>query len=236
MTTAADRRRQLAGQLQTRAQHGALWYRCQRGRPHRTAVQSTDVEEFPVRQGGDGRETAVGRDHDPPVEVAATSRSSPAGSADASWPGRNGSGIGARYHQAVLKRAQACGVQMAGYEPRIGATVSQLLDRAETAGEFDLVTALAAPLPVAVITDLLGIPERDRETFARYGTVVAGALDGIRSLSHASRLQKADTELTALFTDLFARRRHEPADDIVSRLVCRCAYCCSSPASKRLST
>jgi hypothetical protein len=109
--------------------------------------------------------------------------------------------------------------QMAGYRPRIERTVGALLDRAESAGSFDLVSALAAPLPIAVITDMLGIPDADAENFARYGSVIGGALDGIRSLSQASRLMSAQADLTALFQDLFALRRREPADDIVGRLV-----------------
>ncbi|MFI5708184.1 cytochrome P450 [Kribbella sp. NPDC051620] len=109
--------------------------------------------------------------------------------------------------------------QMAGYRPQIEATVNELLDRAVETGGFDLVGALAAPLPIAVITNLLGIPEADAENFARYGTVIGGALDGVQSLSHAARLQKADAELNALFTGLFALRRRDPADDIISRLV-----------------
>jgi P450-derived glycosyltransferase activator len=109
--------------------------------------------------------------------------------------------------------------QMAGYRPRIERTVHNLLDKAESAGTFDLVSSLAAPLPIAVITELLGIPDAQADTFARYGTVIGGALDGIRSLSHASRLQAANVELIALFEELFALRRREPADDIVSRIV-----------------
>jgi P450-derived glycosyltransferase activator len=109
--------------------------------------------------------------------------------------------------------------QMAGYRPRIEAKVDDLLDRAEAAVDFDLVSALASPLPIAVITDLLGIPDADVDDFARYGTVIGSALDGIRSLSHASRLQAANAELTTLFDSLFALRRREPADDIVSRVV-----------------
>jgi P450-derived glycosyltransferase activator len=108
--------------------------------------------------------------------------------------------------------------QMAGYRPRIEKTVHALLDRVP-AGRFDLVGGLAAPLPIAVITDLLGIPDADAENFARYGTVIGSALDGIRSLSHAARLRTADAELATLFEGLFALRRREPADDIVSRLV-----------------
>jgi cytochrome P450 len=109
--------------------------------------------------------------------------------------------------------------QMAGYRPRIERTVGDLLDRAGAAGDFDLVPALAAPLPIAVITDLLGIPDADAENFARYGRVIGSALDGIRSLSHASQLQAANVELQALFEGLFALRRREPADDVVSRVI-----------------
>ena len=106
---------------------------------------------------------------------------------------------------------------MAGWRPRIEATVDGLLDRA--AEDFDLVSALAAPLPIAVITDLLGVPDADAERFSRYGAVIGGALDGIHSLTHAARLQAANNELKDLFEGLFALRRVSPADDIVSRLV-----------------
>src|SRR5262245_29167477 len=71
---------------------------------------------------------------------------------------------------------------VAGYRTRVKDTVDELLDRAEAARTFDLVPALAAPLPIAVITDLLGIPDADAENFARHGAVIGSALDGIRSL------------------------------------------------------
>jgi P450-derived glycosyltransferase activator len=109
--------------------------------------------------------------------------------------------------------------QMAGYRPRIERTVDELLDRAEAAGEFDLVSGYAAPLPITVITDLLGVPDADADRFARYGTIIGSALDGIHSLSHAARLQAANQDLRALFENLFELRRREPADDLVSRIV-----------------
>ena len=109
--------------------------------------------------------------------------------------------------------------QMTGYRPRIEATVDALLDRAAPTGEFDLVSKYAAPLPIAVITDLLGVPDADADRFSRYGAVIGSALDGIHSLTHAARLQAANDELKDLFEGLFALRRRQPADDIVSRLV-----------------
>jgi cytochrome P450 len=108
---------------------------------------------------------------------------------------------------------------VAGYRGRIEATIGELLDRAEATGRFDLVSAFAAPLPIAVITDLLGIPDVDAQAFARYGALIGGALDGIRSLRHAGQVQAADAQLRRLFERLFELRRREPADDIVSQIV-----------------
>jgi cytochrome P450 len=108
---------------------------------------------------------------------------------------------------------------VATYTGRIERTVSELLDAASAVGEFDLVSAFAAPLPIAVITDLLGIPDSRSADFARYGMLIGSALDGIRSLRHARQLQAGDAELTQLFGDLFELRRREPRDDILSHLV-----------------
>jgi cytochrome P450 len=108
---------------------------------------------------------------------------------------------------------------VAGYADRIERTTGDLLDAATAAGRFDLVSAFAAPLPIAVITDLLGIGESDSTDFARYGMLIGSALDGIRSLRHAAQLQAGSNELIQLFEHLFKLRRREPRDDIVSHLV-----------------
>ena len=105
------------------------------------------------------------------------------------------------------------------YRDRITGTVGGLLDQATANGEFDLVSDLAGPLPIAVITDLLGIPDADATDFTRYGMVIGSALDGIRSLGHARQLQASSTQLERLFESLFAVRRRDPRDDIISRLV-----------------
>jgi P450-derived glycosyltransferase activator len=108
---------------------------------------------------------------------------------------------------------------VATYRGRIERTVADLLDRAAATGEFDLVPAFAAPLPIAVITDLLGVPDANAEDFARYGAAIGSALDGIKSLQHAAELMANGAKLQKLFDDLFELRRREPADDIISRLV-----------------
>jgi hypothetical protein len=108
---------------------------------------------------------------------------------------------------------------VAAYRGLIERTAGQLLDQAAAAGSFDLIADFAAPLPIAVITSLLGIPDADSASFSRYGAAIGSALDGITSLRHARQLQANDAELSRLFERLFELRRREPQDDIVSRLV-----------------
>jgi cytochrome P450 len=106
-----------------------------------------------------------------------------------------------------------------GFRDRIEKTVGRLLDRAAARGRFDLVSEFATPLPISVITDLLGIPDADSREFGEHGAVVGSALDGIRSLRQAARFQAANAKLNTLFENLFELRRREPADDLISRLI-----------------
>ena len=108
---------------------------------------------------------------------------------------------------------------MARHRTLIEKTTHELLDVAESRDSFDLVTDLAAPLPITVITAMLGIPDADAGTFQRYGAAIGSALSGIRSLRHAREVMTADREIERLFTSLFALREKEPRDDLVSVLV-----------------
>ena len=87
---------------------------------------------------------------------------------------------------------------IAGYTGRIEAKVGELLDTAAAAGEFDLISEFAGALPIAVITDMLGIPDADARAFSRYGAVIGSALDGIRSLRHAAQLNESRLALFRL--------------------------------------
>src|ERR687890_835916 len=59
--------------------------------------------------------------------------------------------------------------QVAGYQTQIERQVDALLVSTAAAGEFDLVPVFAAPLPIAFITDLHGIPNADADRIARIG-------------------------------------------------------------------
>jgi cytochrome P450 len=108
---------------------------------------------------------------------------------------------------------------VATYQPRIEKVAGQLLDEAASKREFDLVSEFAVPLPIAVITDLFGIPDSETAAFAQYGALISSVLDGIRSLRQAARLKAARAELIALFERLFEQRRRDPRDDLISHVV-----------------
>lgn len=105
------------------------------------------------------------------------------------------------------------------FRPQIEGVLQELIKQVPRDRPFDLVSDLAAPLPIAVITELLGIPDANAEEFARHGQEFGSALGGIHSLSHARRLAATQRRLAEIFTDLFALRRQDPADDVIGRIV-----------------
>jgi cytochrome P450 len=108
---------------------------------------------------------------------------------------------------------------VAGYQVRITQTVNDLLDRAARADNFELVSSFAAALPIAVITDLLGIPDGNSAEFAEHGAMLGSAIDGISSMRQAAALARGQARILSLFESLFERRRREPGDDLISHLV-----------------
>ncbi|MFI7699174.1 cytochrome P450 [Nonomuraea sp. NPDC049480] len=87
----------------------------------------------------------------------------------------------------------------------------------------DFVTEVAARLPLKIICDMMGIPERDyRFVFERSNTILGGfdAEYGGTDVSEiAARLLNAGMELQQLVQDLAAHRAGNPTNDLTSSLV-----------------
>ena len=108
--------------------------------------------------------------------------------------------------------------RMAAYGENIEKLVGQLVDDARVRGTFDLQTAIAGPLPISVISELLGVPDADYEVFTKYGAALGSALDGIQSLRHAREAMTARAQLTEMFERLIEQRRTDPRDDLLTVL------------------
>ena len=101
---------------------------------------------------------------------------------------------------------------------RIEQIVTRFLDELADRDRFDLIGDFAVRVPIQVICDLLGVPDREYPRFVRWGAIVALALDGMWTLSDYRQLRIALAEMSEFFTGLVAERRKNPGDDVVSEL------------------
>ncbi|MFG1946070.1 cytochrome P450 [Nonomuraea sp. NPDC048826] len=101
--------------------------------------------------------------------------------------------------------------------PRIEAITADLI--AALPDEADLVRDFAYPLPVMVISEMLGVPPEDHERFRGWSQTLARSLDPIVSDELAERTQRDRREFHDYFQGLIALRRARPADDLLSALV-----------------
>ncbi|HUD80706.1 MAG TPA: cytochrome P450 [Streptosporangiaceae bacterium] len=114
---------------------------------------------------------------------------------------------------------------IARLEPRIRAITAELLGAAAAAGQLEVVSQLAYPLPVRVISELLGVPVEDHPRFAGWSARLASSLQpgfGMNpeeAQARADAAQAASDEFAGYFRELIARRRASPSDDLLSQLI-----------------
>ncbi|HWE91663.1 MAG TPA: cytochrome P450 [Pseudonocardiaceae bacterium] len=111
---------------------------------------------------------------------------------------------------------------IAALEPEIRRIVDELFAEVADVGSLDVVPQLAYPLPVRIITELLGVPRADHERFEGWGRRLVRGLDPALSFTDQSEIDDihdAQLEFRAYFRELIAQRRRTPADDLLSKLV-----------------
>ncbi|MEW2129001.1 cytochrome P450 [Streptomyces sp. NPDC005435] len=95
----------------------------------------------------------------------------------------------------------------------------RLVARLVAAGGGDLVAEVAEPLPVAVIAEMLGIPEGDRGPLRPWSADICGMYELNPSPETAARAVRASQEFSAYLRGLIAARRADPRDDLISALI-----------------
>jgi cytochrome P450 len=113
--------------------------------------------------------------------------------------------------------------RVAALRPRIEAITASLLDAMELdamesdapAGEneVDLIAAFAFPLPMTVISELIGVPDGDRDEFSAWSHVILSAT------ATADEFRAAGAAMYGYFMSLIAAKRAAPADDLLSALI-----------------
>ncbi|MFI8456396.1 cytochrome P450 [Kitasatospora sp. NPDC085464] len=112
--------------------------------------------------------------------------------------------------------------RVAALRPAVEAAVARLLDGMAEQGAdgspVDFMEAFAFRLPVGVICELLGVPERDRYRFRDLASDLTAVLELSGDLGELAEADRAADELSGYFTELAAERLARPQDDLVSDL------------------
>ena len=106
-------------------------------------------------------------------------------------------------------------------EPSIGRLCDALIDAVCERGECDFVRDIAAPLPMALIGDMLGVLPEDRGMLLKWSDdLVTGLSSHIDPAGmEAQAVMNAFAAYTEFTMGIIAKRRAEPTDDLFSILV-----------------
>ncbi len=113
--------------------------------------------------------------------------------------------------------------RVAGMRPAVQSLVDGLLDDLAPKGRMDIMRDYAYPIPATVISDMLGIPDADRDRFGhlsneiiRWGT---GIELGVDLETRAARSREASQAFDAYLTALFPAKREQAEDDLTTDLL-----------------
>jgi cytochrome P450 len=119
--------------------------------------------------------------------------------------------------------------------PRVQALVDEMLDDALArseggGGRFDVIADLAFPLPFAVISEMLGMPEGDRDELRGWSHTMVKSLEPMITLEDVPLLVDASDHMIEHVLAAIEWKRREPADDLLTALIA------AEEAGDRLST
>ncbi|MDQ1520854.1 MAG: cholest-4-en-3-one 26-monooxygenase, partial [Actinomycetota bacterium] len=104
-------------------------------------------------------------------------------------------------------------------EPHIDRVCDEIIDSVCERGECDFVRDIAAPLPMILIGDMLGVEPEDRDDLLRWSDDMVSAQSGSATDEAIMRAATAFTEYTEYQDRVITDRRQNPTDDLVSVLV-----------------
>jgi cytochrome P450 len=107
-----------------------------------------------------------------------------------------------------------------GLRPQVEAIVDRMLKPLEHGSEVELMREFANPMPVRIISEMLGIPQELHDTFVNWSRAIAvfrGSPD--RTVEQARAAQDALIALTDFFRKAVAERRRNKGNDLISLLI-----------------
>jgi cytochrome P450 len=109
---------------------------------------------------------------------------------------------------------------VAALRDRVEDSAGELLDELDAgSGVVDIVARYCSQLPVAVIGDILGVPDADRPLVLEFGELVAPSLDIGLSWPQYQRVQHGLAGLSRWLSAHLRHLREHPGDDLMSQLI-----------------
>jgi cytochrome P450 len=103
--------------------------------------------------------------------------------------------------------------------PRIQKLVDEILDAVESRGSSDIVAELAFPLPFDVISEMLGMPEADKDLIAEWSSALVKTIDPIITDDEIRAAIDAGKMMDAHIDQVIEWKRANPADDLLTALI-----------------
>ncbi|MFJ4950342.1 cytochrome P450 [Streptomyces sp. NPDC088760] len=104
-------------------------------------------------------------------------------------------------------------------KPYVDGLAGELVAGLVRDGGGDLLADVAEPLPVAVIAEMLGVPEADRALLRPWSADICGMYELNPSGETAAKAVRASVEFSDYLRELIAARRKDPGEDLISGLI-----------------
>ncbi|HYO57552.1 cytochrome P450, partial [Archangium sp.] len=105
-------------------------------------------------------------------------------------------------------------------EPRVRELSRGLVAEMTTQDEFDFMDGLASPLPVTIISEMLGIEVSRRRDFKRWSdSLISSGPETLRTGKQPAEVIRNAEEMSAYMTEITEKRRREPREDLISLLI-----------------
>ena len=103
--------------------------------------------------------------------------------------------------------------------PLMQTLVDDMLDAVEQAGQMDVIADLAFPLPFAVISEMLGMPEADRDQLRGWSHTLVKTFEPLLTPDEMPELLAASDAMVEHVTAAIEWKRGAPADDLLSAMI-----------------
>ena len=106
----------------------------------------------------------------------------------------------------------------ASYRPRLEEVANEQLDIALAAGSMDVIEDYATPIPLTMISELMGIPEDDRQQLVDWSHRIVKLFDYNATGEDGAAAESAIIEFVDYLREVLAHRRAHPGNDLITEL------------------